>query len=344
MSSFKLSWKNYDLTLHQPFTISRDTKKVVHNILVELSNGSITGYGEAGPNVRYNEDARKVTDFLQTIPDDFFDKVESLEQLAKKLDDHCQSVSPVKSAKVSVEMTWLDWFGKTQNQPVWKMWGASSPAGPVTSYTIGLDTIPVMQEKAKKASEFPVYKVKLGTERDREIILALREITDKPIRVDANEGWTTLDQALEMMEFLKDQQIELVEQPMPAENLEELKKLKKEAPLPLCADESFMGTESLEEIAEAFDIINIKLMKTGSIYKARKLVEQAHKSGLQVMIGCMIESSIANAAGALVSLWADYCDLDGHLLIKDDPAEGLELTEAKRVKLSDKPGLGVELT
>jgi L-alanine-DL-glutamate epimerase-like enolase superfamily enzyme len=240
-------------------------------------------------------------------------------------------------------MAWLDWYGKSQNQPIWKMWGASDPVGPVTTFTIGLDTIPMMQEKVKNAGDFPLYKVKLGTDRDREIMHALREVTDKPIRVDANEGWTTLDQAVEMMDFLKEQQVEYVEQPMPSDNLEDLKKLKTESPLPVCADESFMGTESLTEIAQAFDIINIKLMKTGSIYKAKKIVEQARDMDLQIMIGCMIESSIANAAGVLVSLWADYCDLDGHILIKDDPAQGLILTPEKRVKLSNDPGLGVRL-
>jgi L-alanine-DL-glutamate epimerase-like enolase superfamily enzyme len=343
MPLFKLSWKKLDLTLRQPFTISRDTKKVVHNILVELRSGSVVGYGEAGPNVRYNEDAQKVINFLQSIPDNFFDEIETLEQLTKKLDDHCQSVSSVKSAQVALEMAWLDWFGQKQNQPVWKIWGAPEPIGPVTSYTIGLDSIPAMQEKVKKARDFPVYKVKLGTNRDREILLALREITDKPIRVDANEGWASLDQAVKMMNFLKTQQVEYVEQPMPAANIEDLKKLRKESPLPICADESFMGTESLTEIARAFDIINIKLMKTGSIWKAKKIIEQARKLGLKIMVGCMIESSIANAAGALVSLWADYCDLDGHLLIKDDPAEGLSLTPGKRVKLSEKSGMGISL-
>lgn len=343
MSSLKLFWKHFDLDLKQPFTISRDTKKVVNNILVEINDGEITGYGEAGPNVRYNENAQKVIDFLKTIPDDFFDDIESLEALAAKMDDHSRSFPAVKSAQVAVEMAWLDWQGKSQDQPVWKMWGAADPVGPVTSFTIGLDTIPVMQEKVKNASDFPLYKVKLGTDKDRKIIRALRDVTDKPIRVDANEGWTTLEQAVEMMEFLNDHQIEYVEQPMPSDNIGDLKKLKEKSPLPVCADESFMGTESLTEIAEAFDIINIKLMKTGSIHKTKKIISQARDLGLQIMIGCMIESSIANAAGALVSLETEYCDLDGHILIKDDPAEGLLLTPEKRVKLSDDPGLGVHL-
>jgi len=343
MSYFKLSWKNYPLTLQQPFTISRGSKEIVNNVLVELRKDGVVGYGEAGPNKRYDEDADKVRDYLQTIPEDFFADIQSVEELVARLDKHSQTVSPIRSAQAAVEMAWLDWLGKSRGQPLWKMWNAPKSTGPVTSYTIGLDDLDVMQQKVKKAADFPIYKVKLGTSRDREIIHALREVTDKLIRVDANEGWTSLSKAREMIDFLSDKNIELVEQPMPAAQVDNLKILKQNAPLPICADESFLGDESVKETAEAFDIINIKLMKTGSLYKAKNIIDRARELDLKVMIGCMIESSVANAAGALLSLWADYCDLDGHLLIKNDPAGGLSLTDEKRVRLSGKPGMGVYL-
>ncbi|MEX2363865.1 MAG: enolase C-terminal domain-like protein, partial [Balneolaceae bacterium] len=148
-------------------------------------------------------------------------------------------------------------------------------------------------------------------------------------------------QAKKEIEFLATQNVELIEQPMPSANIAEMKELKKWSPLPLCADESFIGGEDLNEIAEAFHVINIKLMKIGSLVKARKVIEEAHQLGLQVMIGCMIESSLANAAGVLLALKADYADLDGHLLISNDPFEGLEVNSKGRIHLSDDPGFGV---
>jgi L-alanine-DL-glutamate epimerase-like enolase superfamily enzyme len=342
-----LSYKNLDLKLKEPFTIARGTKETAHNVLVELSDGKHTGYGEAAPNRRYNEDAAKVKRWLESVPDGFFDDIETPEDYAAKIFAYGRSLphamQSVKSAEAALEMAWLDWWGKSRGEPLWKLWDAPDAAGPVTSYTIGLDEIEVMQEKVRQAAEYPIYKVKLGTDRDREIIHALREVTDKPIRVDANEGWTSLDQAKEMTGFLADHNIELVEQPMPADRHEDLKQLSGSSPLPLCADESFTGEESISEIAKAFDIINIKLMKTGSLIKAKKIMEEAGRHDVQVMIGCMIESSVANTAGALLSLWTDYADLDGHLLIKDDPARGLQLDGKKRIHLNNEPGLGVSL-
>lgn len=347
MSHFKLDFKEIKLTLKQPFGISRGTKREVTNVFVRLRAAGIEGFGEAAPNTRYNEDTDTVIRFLKTLPDNFFDHIHSPARLAGQLDQLAskKSVKSVQSAKSAIEMAWLDWYAKKQGQPLWKLWDAPSrkPSGLQTSFTIGLDDIDVMQQKVREADDYPILKVKLGTERDKAIIKGIREVTDKPIRADANEGWTTIEEAKGMIRFLADANIELIEQPMPAAMFSEMMELKQCSPLPLAADESFMGDESLEEIARAFDIINIKLMKIGSMVKAKEVIEQAKTLGLQIMIGCMIESSVANTAGAILSLWADYADLDGHLLIKDDPAEGLKLDPGKRVVLNDKPGLGIRI-
>ncbi len=340
MSRFKLDYSIQDLQLSRPFTIARGTKEKVTNVFVRLSADGIEGFGEAAPNARYSEDAAAVADFLNSLPARFFDNITSEDGLVRKLDE----ISPsVNAAKVATEMAWLDWRGKMLGISLWRQWQAPSATGPVTSYTIGLDTIEVMQQKVEAAAAYPIYKVKLGTDRDKEIITGIREVTDKPIRVDANEGWQTLEEAKDYIRFLADHNIELIEQPMPAARFEDMIKLKDFSPLPLAADESFMGHESLEEIARAFDVINIKLMKTGSLVKGHRIVQQARDLGLEVMIGCMIESSLANTAGAILSLWADYADLDGHLLIKNDPVTGLILDEEKRITVPDKPGLGVEV-
>lgn len=344
MSRFEIDWEIIPLKLKDVFTISRGSKTEVPNVFLSISKDGFTGYGEAGPNTRYEETPEKVVKYFASLPPDFFDEIKSAEELAKKLDewDKSKFVESVQSAKSAIEMAWLDWRAKFQKQPLWKLWGNEFPIGPETSYTIGLDTPAKMQEKIRKAEQYPVYKIKLGTDHDREIIEAIREVTQKPLRVDANEGWTSLEQAKREIEFLSNQYVELIEQPMPASEIVLMKELKKWSPLPLAADESFIGDENLDEISEAFHIINIKLMKIGSLDKARKVIEKAHKIGLKVMIGCMIESSLANAAGTLLALKADFADLDGHLLISNDPFMGLKVDESGRVVLADAPGFGVE--
>ncbi|MDZ7806372.1 MAG: dipeptide epimerase [Gracilimonas sp.] len=340
MSHFDVSWKVIPLKLKEVFTIARGSKSEVRNVFLKITKDGITGYGEAGPNTRYDETDKKVVNFFESLPHDFFDDLTDVSEIKPKLES--LNLSNIFSARTAVEMAWLDWWAKSEYLPLWKLWDYESPVGPVTSYTIGIDTPEKMQQKVREASQYPVYKIKLGTDKDRVIIRAIREVTDKPLRVDANEGWTTLEQAKCEVEFLASQNVELIEQPMPASEIEIMRDLKQWSPLPLAADESFTGTESLNEIAEAFDVINIKLMKIGSLHKAREVIKQAKQLGLDIMIGCMIESSLANAAGALLGLQADYVDLDGHLLISNDVCTGLIVDENARVILSDKPGFGVE--
>lgn len=340
MSHFKISWETKALKLKEVFTISRSSRSEVPNVFITLTKNGISGYGEASPNSRYEETPEKVVEFIKRLPEEFLDEVSSAEELAEKLDGITE---PVQSAKTALEMAWLDWWAKSENQPLWKLWNAKLPVGPVTSYTIGIDSPEKMQEKILAAGQYPVYKIKLGTDHDRELINAIREVTDKPLRVDANEGWKTIVQAKKEIEFLSEQNVELIEQPMPSASVEEMKELKQWSPLPLCADESFIGNEDLKDISEAFHIINIKLMKIGSLVKARKVIDEAHHLGLQVMIGCMIESSLANSAGALLALNAEFADLDGHLLITNDPFNGLSVDESGKIILSEDPGFGVKI-
>lgn len=339
MSRFNISWKAVNLKLDQPFTIARGTKTHVQNVFVELSSDGITGHGEADPNKRYDEDAPTVISYLEQLPNTFWDDVQSPDQLYQAIDQ--LPLNGVQSAKSAIETAWLDWWGQKEGQPLWKLWKTPSNVTPPTSYTIGLDTIEVMQQKVKAAEEYPILKVKLGTDRDREIIKAIREVAHKPIRVDANEGWTSLDEAKRQISFLAEQDIELVEQPMPAGMHEAVTELKSWSPLPLMADESFKGSENLDQIEAEFDGINIKLSKIGSLVKARRVIEQARERNLKIMIGCMISSSVAITAGALLGTYADFVDLDGHLLIADDPFTGASLNQDKQLVLSDKPGLGV---
>lgn len=340
MSGFKVEWKIIPLTLKEVFTISRSSRSVVTNVFLSITKDGVTGYGEAGPNTRYSETPEMVVSDFESIPSGFFSAITSpyeVEYMVSNLNPE-----PVQSAKTAIEMAWIDWWAKSQEKPLWKLLGEETSTTPVTSFTIGIDSLEKMQAKIGDAEKYPVYKIKLGTDRDREIIEAIREVTDKPLRVDANEGWSTLEKGQKEIEFLATQNVELIEQPMPASDFRLMKQLKKWSPLPIAADESFIGNEDLEQIAEAFHVINIKLMKIGSVMKARRILNQAHELGIRVMVGCMIESSLANAAGALVALNAEYADLDGHLLINNDVFNGLEFKDSGQLKLSDLPGFGVQ--
>lgn len=347
MSHFSAQWETKELKLKDVFTIARGSKASVQNVFLTLDREGIKGIGEAGPNTRYQETPETVIRFFNRFPFEELHKITTPEELeifinevSVKLNSN-DDISIPQSAKVAIEMAWLDWWAKSVNKPLWRLWGADSNVGPVSSYTIGLDEIPVMQKKIQEAEKYPLYKIKLGTQKDREIISGIREVTDKPLRVDANEGWETVDQALKEIEFLKSKNVELVEQPMHASLKSELKELKRFSELPLCADESFTGSENLNEISESFDIINIKLMKIGSLIKAKRTIESAHELGLKVMIGCMIESSVAITAGGTLSLLSEFADLDGNLLISNDPFFGLKLNENAEIMLSDSDGIGI---
>ena len=338
MSHFKIRWNHFALKLKHTFTISRSSRTEVPVMFIELEKDGIIGFGEASPNARYDETPEKVEAVFAGLNPEIFDSVNTPEEVEQALDAlnidvHC--------ARFAIEMAWLDWWAKSQGQPLWKLWGAETPVGPVTSFTIGIDTVENMVLKIKEADQYPVYKVKLGTDHDHEIIKAIRSVTDKPIRVDANEGWKTVEQAVEEIDFLNGMDIELIEQPMPSSQFNDMVVLKSKATVPLAADESFIGDEDLEELSEGFHVINIKLMKIASLVKAKRVLDNAHALGLKVMIGCMIESSLANAAGALLGLWADYVDLDGHVLISNDPFTGLTINGKGQIELSHDPGFGI---
>ncbi|MEX0995391.1 MAG: dipeptide epimerase, partial [Balneolaceae bacterium] len=297
-----------------------------------------TGWGEAAPNQRYEENAPGVEKFLrQLAPNDtlLIDTCQELEELISSTPGYSAS------GAAAVEMAWWDWYGKIRNEPLWRLWKSENPTGSVSSFTIGLDDPAIIQKKVLEAKKFPILKVKLGGGNDREIIRAIREVTGKPLRVDANEGWTSIEEATGMLDWLAGQYIELVEQPMPSSMDREMAHLKKKSSIPLIADESFLSDESLKDLKVGFHGINIKLMKIGGLRKARQKLIEARDLGLKVMIGCMIESSLANTAGAMLGIEADYVDLDGHLLIEEDPFEGLVLNEENRITLPDRAGLGV---
>lgn len=338
MSTFSLRYRPLDLPLRHTFTISRWSRDVAANVLVELEADGITGIGEASPNARYEESQQSCMEWLSAF---------DLSQLKNPFDVEAALQAMDRqgpgnyAAKVALEMALYDWIGKKLGVPLYELWNAPSNSGPQTCFTVGIDKTENLPARVAEADAYPVLKIKLGTDRDREIITTIRSVTDKPIWIDANEGWKDLETAKNHIRFLADQNVHMIEQPMPASMKTELAALKAFSPIITMADESFTGRESVEELAACFHGINLKLMKTGSLRRTMQLIHAGRNAGLKIMIGCMIESSLANTAAALISLWCDYADLDGHLLIREDPFQGLAFNNENHVYLPARPGLGV---
>jgi L-alanine-DL-glutamate epimerase-like enolase superfamily enzyme len=236
-------------------------------------------------------------------------------------------------------MALRDLAGKRLGAPLYELLGLDPRDTPATSFTIGMDTPDAMAARVRAAGEFEVLKIKLGAENDRELLGAVRAATARPLRVDANEGWT-LEGAISRLEWLQEMGVELVEQPLPAAELEATRELRRLSPLPLFADESVHRAADIPRIAEAFDGINIKLMKCGGIGEALRMIAVARAHDLQVMLGCMVESSLAVTAAAHLSPLVDHADLDGNLLVANDPYVGAAV-ERGRLVLPRRPGLGV---
>lgn len=310
----------------------------MRNVLINISAEGVSGIGEAAPNHRYDETQESATQFLTQFSDFSLDNPFDVSELITMM----EKVTPGEfAAKAGLEMALYDWIGNKLNIPLYKLLQAPDRKGPRTTFTFGIDKPEKMREKVEDAGPYPLLKVKMGTDDDKDIMHAIRELTDKPVLVDANEGWQTYDKALEMIRFLEDMNVYLIEQPMPAECKKEMQKLKFKSSIPLVADESITGRESIVELSTQFHGINVKLMKTGAISSSLKIIHNARKSGLQIMTGCMVESAIADTASALVSLWADYADLDGHLLVAENPVKGLEVLPDGHVQLRNIPGLGL---
>ncbi|HJM85984.1 MAG TPA: enolase C-terminal domain-like protein, partial [Candidatus Marinimicrobia bacterium] len=211
----------------------------------------------------------------------------------------------------------------------------------MTSFTIGIDDREKIKEKVLEAEEYPLLKVKLGSDHDKEIINTLRDVTDKLIRVDANEGWD-LEEGKRMCDWLSERNVEFVEQPLPADNLDDTAKLREHSPLELVADENCIDSEDIPSISDAFDGINIKLMKCGGLREAFKMIQMARERQMKIMLGCMIETSVAITAAAILSPLVDYADLDGNILASNDPFDGVKVRDGMLV-LPEGPGLGVTL-
>lgn len=327
-----------ELPLRHAWTISRGTSTSKRNVFVELRSGAHAGVGEAAPNVRYHESAETVLEALGKLA-----PVLERQDLRyfRDLSESLQDALPGNgAAKAAVDIALHDLAGKVLGAPLYRLIGVDPARMPLTSFSIGIDDPETLARKVREAEPYPVLKVKLGAERVREVFGTVRAATPKVIRVDANEAWAP-EEALKHIEWMATQGVELVEQPLPAADVEGAKWLKARSPLPLVADEALIRASDVPRLAEGYHGINVKLQKAGGIRETLRIIDVARACGLKVMIGCMVESSVGIAAAAHLGPLADWLDLDGNLLISEDPFRGHPVVEG-RIQLGDGPGLGVE--
>ena len=327
-----LTYHIVDLKLKHPFRISRSVTELKKNVIVRIDEG----IGEAAPSQYYGENAETVIRCLEKVKGRLGDDPFQIESILSRLSE---TIPGNSSAKAAIDMALHDLAAKKLNIPVHQLLGLDGSVPLITSYTIGIDTLDKMKEKTKLASEFLVYKVKVGVHNDLEMVKAVREVTDAKIRVDANAGWST-EEALEKIDQLKEFDIEFVEQPIDPQDKAGLKRIKQEAGVPIIIDEWLMTSKDIPDFVGCCDGINIKLAKCGGIREALRMIHTARAHGLMVMLGCMIESSVGIAAAAQLGSLVDFLDLDGNLLVANDPFEGLK-AERGKLYLSNLPGLGV---
>ena len=308
-------------------------------MLVEVERDGVVGYGEAAMPPYLGENQQTAAAFftkaaiaLEKISDPF-----QLEEILPVID----ALAPGNTAaKAAVDIALHDWVGKKLGAPWFRIWGLDPAKAPVTSFTIGIDTPEVVRQKTREADIYKIIKVKLGRENDREMIEAIRSVTDKPITVDANQGWTKRDEALRMIEWLAERGVEFIEQPMPKAQLDDTAWLRERSPLPLIADENCQRLADVASLRGVFDGINIKLMKCTGLREAHKMIVLARALGMKTMLGCMTETSCAISAAAQLSPLVDWADLDGAVLIKNDCFDGATIVDGK-ITLPDRPGIGV---
>lgn len=326
------------LRLKYPFKTSGSIASFeTDTMIVRLGHEGLIGFGEVKPSKRLlGEDFSDTAKLLKTAEEVVGDDPFQIEDILNEL----KEIHPNAPASLAgIDIALHDLVCKMLKVPLYKYFGLNKNKAPITSYTIAIDSIPVMVKKLKEASSYPIIKVKLGTNEDMEIMKALRDNTGAVIRVDANTGWE-VDEAIKKINELEKFRVELVEQPIKHGNYEGLKKIKDNVNIPIMADEDAINSADIYKLAGCVDSINIKLMKCGGIREAVRMIHSAKTFGLKVMLGCMIETSVANSAAAHISPLADYADLDTHLLITNDPFEGLGNVDGKQI-LPDKPGLGL---
>ena len=332
----KLRFRPYTLELKHVFTIATSSRTTTPVVLTEIEYDGVIGYGEASMPPYLGESHDSATAFLSKVDLGRFENPFELETILEYVD----GLAPANpAAKASVDIALHDLLGKIMNQPWYNIWGYDKKLAPHTSFTIGIDKEDVVRQKTKEAAEFKVLKVKLGRDTDKMMIETIRSVTDKPITADVNQGWKDRAAALEMLHWLKEKGVVLIEQPMPKEQVDNNAWLTERSPIPIFGDEAVQRLPDVKKAYGVYSGINIKLMKSTGMREAHKMMVLARSLGMQVMLGCMTETSCAISAASHLSPMVDFADLDGALLISNDLYDGTKVIDGK-VTLMERPGIG----
>lgn len=338
-AKMKLSWRPYDLQLKHAFSISNFSRKSTPVVLTTLEFDGLTGYGEAALPPYLGESQPSVMAFLGKIDLSGFSDPLQMEEILQYVDSVAENNT---AAKASIDIALHDLVGKMIGKPWYQLWGLNVTKIPDTTFTIGIDTDDVVRQKVKEVEgKFNILKIKLGGKDDKRMVETIRTATNLPLSVDANQGWKDKHQALDMINWLKEKGVVMIEQPMPKYDLDTIAWLTEQSPLPVFADESIQRLRDVERMKGVFSGINIKLMKCTGMREAWKIRNMAQTLGMKVMIGCMTETSCAISAAAQLAPGMDFADLDGALLIQNDAFEGAKLTNGKMIP-NGLPGIGIK--
>ncbi len=332
----KLSFSTYNLELRHTFAIANYSRTSTPVVLVEVEHKGLVGYGEASLPQYLGETQESVCRFLQKVDLSVFSDLRSLDEVLEYVDSVEEKNT---AAKAAIDIALHDLWGKLHQKPVYKLLNIDISNQLYTSFTIGIDSEDVVRKKIEEAQPYAILKIKVNKDW-RETIRVIRKYTDKPLFIDANQSWTDKHEALESVLELKDQNVLLIEQPLPKDNLLDSEWLTARSPLPIIADESVQRLCDINKIEGAFHGINVKLMKCTGIAEAYKMILSARTKGMKVMLGCMTETSCAISAAAQLSPLVDFADLDGNLLIKNDCFDGVKIIGGK-ITLNTNPGIGV---
>lgn len=336
----KLSWYKYYLQLKHPFNISNYSRTETPVVFTEINYKNHTGYGEASLPPYLPETQETVIEFLKKVNLNKYNYPFDIGILMQEVD---ALASGNTAAKASIDIALHDLIGKIENNSLYNLLKTDPGQMPLNCITIGIDSPEVIRTKVKEATDFKMLKVKVGKNHDKDLINIIREETDKPICVDANQGWSNKEYVLEMLHWLKEKNVVFVEQPLKKGSAEDMLWLKDKSPLPLVADEDVQRLKDVEELKDQFHGINIKLMKCTGLSEAVKMISKARDLKLKVLIGCMNESSCANFAAAHIAPLADWVDLDGPFLITNNPFHDPVLKDG-RIILTNQPGIGLQKT
>lgn len=326
------------LRLRHTWTTTMSSSEYRDTFHLRFTRDGVTGLGEGAPIVRYGESAESAREAVESVRE-FLVSADPWE-FEKLMAEVFRRVKGQFAAKAAIDIALMDWVGKKLGVPLYRYFGLDPSDAPLTTYSIGIDTPEITRQKVREAESFPILKIKVGLNTDETTLAAVRSVTAKRLRVDANEGWKDKAEAVRKINWLESQGVELVEQPLPAPMLEETRWVRSRVHIPIIADEACLHPADIPRLVAAYDGVNIKLDKCGGILEALRMIQMARALGLKTMLGCMIASSISVTAAVHLSPLVDFADLDGNLLIANDPYRGVQVKNG-RLLLPDRPGLGL---